>query len=99
MLEMGLPPLLLRQAEQLISFHFRYTVTQIHLISAHLYTLRCQHKASNTHPRHSLENRIETAYHILGLSTSYPGPPTMPMSVTLPNQETGENPTPHTLNH
>jgi len=83
MLEMGIPPLLLRQAEQLISLHFRYTVTHTHLISAHLYTLRCQRKTSNAHPRHSLENRIETAYHTLSLSISYPGPPTMPMSVAL----------------
>jgi len=54
-----------------------------HLISAHLYTLRCQRKASNAHPRHSLENRIETVYHTLGLSTSCPGPPTMSRSVAL----------------
>jgi len=79
MLEMGL----LRQPEQLISLHFRYTVTHTHLISAHLYTLRCQRKTSHAHPRHSHENRIETTYHRLGLSTSYPGPPTMPMSVAL----------------
>jgi len=39
MLEMGIPPLLLRQAEQLISLHFRYTVTHTHLISPHHYTL------------------------------------------------------------
>jgi len=83
MLEMGIPPLLLRQGEQLISLHFRYTVTHTNLISAHLYTLRCQRKTSNAHPRHSLENRIETAYHTLSLSISYPGPPTMPMSVAL----------------
>jgi len=54
-----------------------------HIISAHLYTLRCQCRASNAHPRHSLENRIETAYHAQGLSTLYPGPPTMPISVAL----------------
>jgi len=67
MLEMGIPPFLLRQVEQLISLHFRYTVTYTHLISSHLYTLRCQRKASNTHPQHSLENRIETAYYALYL--------------------------------
>jgi len=83
MLELEIPPLILRQAEQLGSLHFRYTVTHTHLISAHLYTIRCQRKASNAHPQHSLENRIERAYHALGLSTSYPGPPTMPMSVAL----------------
>ena len=80
MLEMGIPPLLLRQTEQLISLHF----TRTHLILSHLYTLRCQRKASNAHPQHSFENRTETAYHALGLSTSYPRPPTMPMSVVLP---------------
>jgi len=83
MLELVISPLILRQAEQLVSLHFRYTVTHTRLISAYLYTLRCQRKASNTHPRHSLENRIEIAYHALGLSTSYPEPPTMPMSVAL----------------
>jgi len=87
MLEMGIPPLLLLQAEQLISLHFRYTVTHTHLISAHLYSLQCQRKASNTHPQHSLENKIEKAYHTLGLSTSYPGPPTMPTSVALAKPE------------
>jgi len=81
--ELGIPPLILRQAEELVSLHFRYTVTHTHNISAHLCKLRCQRKASNAHPRHSLENSIETAYHAMGLSTSYPGPPTMPMSVTL----------------
>ena len=74
-----------REAEQLVSLHFHYTVTHTHIISAHLYTLRCQSKAFNTHPRHTLENRIdlETAYHALCLSTSCPGLPTMPMSVAL----------------
>ena len=81
--ELGIPPLILRQAEQLVSLHFRYTVTHTHIISAHFYTIRFQRRASNAHPRHSLENRIETAYHALGLSTSYPGPSTMPMSVAL----------------
>jgi len=83
MLELGIPHLILSQAEQLVSLHFRYTVTHTHIISAHLCTIRCQRIASNAHPRHSLENRIETAYLALGLSTSYPGPPTMPMSVAL----------------
>ena len=56
--------------------------------AAHLDTLRCQRKASNNHghPKHSLENGIEKAYHTLHLSTSYPGHPTMPMSVALPKQ-------------
>jgi len=47
-------------------------------------TVRCQRKASNTHPRYSL--KIEKAYHKLRLSTSYSGPPTMPMSVALGKQ-------------
>jgi len=85
MLELGIPALILRQAEQLVSLHFRFTVTHTHIISAHLYTIRCQRRASKPHPRHSLKNRIETAYHALGLSASYPGPPTMPMSVALAN--------------
>jgi len=83
MLELGISPLILRQAEYLVSLHFRHTVAHMHLISAHLYIQRCQRKASNTHPWHSLANRIETANHALGLSTSYPGPPTMSMSVAL----------------
>ena len=39
MLELGIPPLILRQAEQLVSLHFRYTVTHTHIISAHLHKL------------------------------------------------------------
>jgi len=71
-LKLGIPPFILRQAEQLLSLHFRYTGTHTHLISIHLYTLKCQREAINTHPKHSLENRIEKAYHILRLSTLYP---------------------------
>jgi len=86
MLEHGIPPPILRQAEHLVSVHFRYTVTHTHLISAHLYTLRCQRRATNTHPKHSLKNKIQKAYHILRLSTSYPRTPTMPTSVALAKQ-------------
>jgi len=48
MLELGIPPLILRQAEQLVSLHFRYTVTHtlyfsrvtpLHNMMAHTHTL------------------------------------------------------------
>ena len=59
MLELGIPPLILRQAEQLVLLHFRYPVTHTHLISAHLYILQCQHKASKPHPRHSSKTELK----------------------------------------
>jgi len=86
MLELGIPPLILRQAEQPVSIHFSYTVIYTHLISAHVYTLRCQRRATLTNPRHSIQNRIEKAYHMLRLFTPYPGPPVLPVSVALAKQ-------------
>jgi len=50
MLELGIPHCILRQAEQLSSLRFRYTITHTHLVSARLYTLRCQRRAFSTHP-------------------------------------------------
>jgi hypothetical protein len=81
MIELGIPPLALQQALQLVALHFRYTVLHTSTIAAKLYTLRCQFRCSNKHPPQSLENRIAKAHSTLMISSSYPGPPPMPRSV------------------
>jgi len=62
------------------------TQSRIHTLFQHIST-HCDVNAKPPTPTlgtpSNFENRIETAYHTLGLSTSYPGPPTIPMSVAL----------------
>ena len=83
MLELGVPPLALQQAAQLIALHFRFTVTHTHTISAHLYKLRCTRRLGNSHPPQSFENRIEKAHRKLQLYSilGYPNPPPIPHAV------------------
>ena len=83
MLELGVPPLALQQAAQLMALHFRFTVTHTHTIAAHLYTLRCARRPSNAHLPQSIENRIEKAHRTLQLhsSSGYPRPPPIPPTV------------------
>ena len=42
MIELGIPPLALQQALQLVALHFRYTVLYTDTIAAKLYKLRCK---------------------------------------------------------
>jgi len=83
MIELGIPPLILQQALQLVALHFRYTVLHTNTIAAKLYNLRCKFRCSNAHPQHTVENRMAKAHSTLMISSTYPGPPFMPRSVTL----------------
>jgi len=83
MIELGITPLILQQALQLVALHFRYTVLHINTIAAKLYNLRCKFRCSNARPQHTIENRIAKAYSTLMISSTYPGPPSVPRSVTL----------------
>ena len=83
MIELGIPPLILQQALQLVALHFRYTVLHTNTIASKLYNLRCKFRCSNAHPQHTIENRIAKAHSTLMISSTYPGPPSMPRSVTL----------------
>jgi len=83
MIELGIPPLILQQALQLVALHFRYTVLHTNTIAAKLYNLRCKFCCSNAHPQHTIDNRIAKAHSTLMISNTYPGPPFMPRSVTL----------------
>jgi len=81
MIELDIPPLILQKALQLVALHFRYTVLHTNTIASKLYDLNC----SNAHSKHTIENRIAKAYSTLMISSTYPGPPSMPRSVTLAN--------------
>jgi len=83
MIELGIPPFILQQALQLVALHFKYTVLHTNTITAKLYNLRCKFRCSNAHPQHTIENRISKAHSTLMISSTYPGPPSMPRSVTL----------------
>jgi len=83
MIELGIPPLILQQALQLVALHFRYTVLHTNTIAAKLYNLRCKFCCSSAHSQHTIENRIAKAHSTLMISSTYPGPPSMPRSVTL----------------
>jgi len=52
-------------------------------ITVKLYNLRCKFRCSNAHPQHTIENRISKTHSTLMISSTYPGPPSMPRSVTL----------------
>jgi len=83
MIELGTPPLILKQALQLAALHFRYTFLHTNTIAAKLYNLRFKFRCSNAHTQHTIENRIVKAHSTLMISSTYPGPPSMPRSVTL----------------
>jgi len=83
MIELGIPPLILQQALQLVTLHFRYTVLHTNTIAAKLYNLRCKFRCSNALPQHTIENRIPKAHSTLMISNTYPGPPSVPRSVIL----------------
>ena len=85
MIKLGIPPLILQQALQLAALHFRYTVLHTNTIAAKICNLRCQFRCSNSHPQHTIENRIAKARSTLMIYSTYPGPPSMPRSATLAN--------------
>jgi len=84
-IEVGIPPLILQQALQLSALHFGNAVLHTNTIAAKLYNLRCKFGCSNAHPQNTIENRIAKAYSTLMISSTNPGPPHMPRSVTLAN--------------
>jgi len=67
----------------LVALHFKYTVLHPSTIAAKPYNVRCKFRCSNAHPQHTIENRIAKAHSTLMISSTYPGPPSMPRSVTL----------------
>jgi hypothetical protein len=73
MQEFGILPLKLQQATQLVSMHFRYSVTYTHLPAAHLYHLRRGRMCALSHPQNSVESRIKEACNELRLTDTYPG--------------------------
>jgi len=91
-IELGIPPLILQQALQLVALHFRYTVLHTNTIAAKL-KLRCKFCCSNAHPQHTIENRIATPN-----SWSPPPTPTHPSchaQSPSPNPSIEESHTPH----
>jgi len=90
MIELGIAPLILQQALQLVALYFRYTVLHTDTIAAKLYNLRCKFRYSNAHPQHTTENKIAKAHSTLMISSTYPGPPSMPRSVTLAKPKNNE---------
>jgi len=64
LIEFDILSLRLQQACQLISLHYRYTISHTNLITSHLYRIRRQCLLSNCHPCQSIEIRMEHA-HIL----------------------------------
>jgi len=78
LLEFWVPPLCLQQACQLISLHYRYTISHAHLIAAHLYRIRLQFLLSNHHPHQSIETRTADTHSLFSLKGMYINPHTPP---------------------
>jgi len=74
LLKFGILSLRLQQACQLISLHYRYTISHTHLIAAHLYRIRRQFRLSNCHPRQSLDIQTEGAHTLLPIKGMYTNP-------------------------
>jgi len=53
-IELGIPPLILQQALQLVGLHFRYTVLHTNTIASKIYNLRFKFRCSNAHPQHTI---------------------------------------------
>ena len=67
LLEFGVTPLRRQQACQLISLHYRYTISHTHVIAAHLYRIRRQFLLSSSHPHQSIETRTADAHTLFSL--------------------------------
>ena len=79
-LDLGVPPLDLVQALQLVKLHFRYSYDSPSTMQAHLYSLQRQwkHKFSTD----AIVNRIEQAFDTLSLTSQYPSLQQVPQSVS-----------------
>jgi len=99
MIEFGIILLILQQALQLVALHLRYTVLHTNTIVAKFHNLRCKFRCSNAHSQHTIENIIAKAHFTLMISSTYPGPHLMPLSVSpLQNPRIKESPIPHSSN-
>jgi hypothetical protein len=94
MQEFGIAPLKLQQAMQLVSMHFRYSVTHTNLPAAHLYHLRRARMCALSHLPNSIESRIKEACNELRLPDTSPGPPQYPLQCNAPKNKTKASPTP-----
>jgi len=70
MIELGISPLILQQALQLVALHFRYTVLHTNKIASKFYNLRCKFRCCNAHAQHTIENRIDKVHSTLHLPWS-----------------------------
>jgi len=80
LLEFGVPHLRLQQACQLISLHYKYTISHTHLVAAHLYRIYRQSLLSNRdhHLHQSTETRTADAHTLFSLKSIYINPHTTP---------------------
>ena len=80
LLEFGVPPLRLQKACQLISLHYRYTISHAHLVATHLYRIYRQFLLSNRdhHLHQSTETRPADAHTLFSLKGMYINPHTPP---------------------
>jgi len=79
-LDLGVPPLDLVQALQLVKLHFRYSYDAPSTMQAHLYSLQRQWK--HKFPTDAIVNRIEQAFDTLSLTSQYPSLQQVPQSVS-----------------
>ena len=82
-LDLGVPPLDLLQALQLVKLHFRYSYDSSSTLPDQLYALQLQWK--HKFPADAIVNRVEQAFSILKLASQYPSLQPLPMSVTNPS--------------
>ena len=87
-LDLGVPPLDLVQALQLVKLHFRYSYDAPSTMQAHLYSLQRQWK--HKFPTDAIVNRIEQAFDTLSLTNQYPSLQQVPQSVSDPNTKQKE---------
>ena len=87
-LDLGVPPLDLVQALQLVKLHFRYSYDSPSTMQAHLYSLQRQWKQKFS--TDAIVNRIEQAFDTLSLTSQYPSLQQVPLSVSDPNTKQKE---------
>ena len=87
-LEVGLPPLVLQQAQHLVRIHFRYTVVMPEALPSKLYSAQTTQK--HLLPPNAIENRICQAYHRLGIFQHYPTWKSLPSYITSPKTKNKE---------
>jgi len=99
MIELHIPPLILQQALQLVTLHFRYTVLHTNTIVAKLHNLRCKFRCSNAQPQHTLKTEL-----LRYIPHSWFPAPTLVLPPYLAqshwkDSRIKESPTPHSFNN